>query len=176
VKNKYYFTGEKKHISVVFSGIKQNLYRCKSAKNATNQESLLFFFPGNDVSCACVMIVLVRSLSLSHVSSCATTMTMLTVWQATYVYYLILLSAIATTTNTITIIIDGGGSSSNVGWWCTCVRVIFCSKRVTHSRDFFSSSTCYSYTTMPTRIHRHTHNEEDLTNSVVQAITSYTHT
>lgn len=130
------------------------------------EKASCFFFIGNDVSCAYVMTVLVRSLS--HVSSCATTKMMLTVWQSMCVYYPLLLSA----TTTATIIIDGG--SSSVGWWCTCVRVILCSKRVTHSRDFFSSSTCYSYTTMMARIH--THNEEDLPISVTQAIIPYTHT
>ena len=83
------------------------------------------------------------------------------------IYYLLLLFASAAAT----IIIDG--SSSSVRCWCTCVRVILCSGRVTYSRDFFSSSTCYSYTTMTARIQ--IHNEEDLPICFTQAITSYTH-
>jgi hypothetical protein len=64
------------------------------------------FLTGDNISRACVTTVLARSLSLSlsHVSSCATTMMMLTVWQSMCVYYLLLLSATATAT---TIFIDG---------------------------------------------------------------------
>jgi len=65
---------------------------------------------------------------------------------------------------TAAIVIDGGYATS-IRSWCmhmyvyTCVRAILYSKRVTHSRDFFSFSTCYSYTTMLARIYTHTHTQ-----------------
>ena len=117
--------------------------------------------------------LLVLSLSISA-SSCATTMLTLTMWQSICVLSTIALYCHRQHHHRR----RRRRRQRQCWWWCTCVHVVLCSERVTHSRDFFASSTCYSYMTMMARAHTHTHthNEDDLPISATQAITSHTHT
>jgi len=133
----------------IFDKIKQ-MFHGKLTLNALNRENFCYYLTGN-ISRMCVTIVLVRSLSFSILrdkNDDANWMTVKCMYIISYCFLLSLLLPLLTPSSLSS---PSPSSLMAVVVLAIYVRVPLCSNRVTHSRDFSSFSTCYSYTTTTAR-------------------------
>jgi hypothetical protein len=120
------------------------MFHGKLTRNAMNRENFCCYLTRN-VSRACVTIVLVRSLSYSILRDENDDANCVTVKCMYIICYGFLLSLLPTPPS------SSLSSSLMAAVIVMYVYVLLCSNRVTYSRDFFSFSTCYSYTTTTAR-------------------------